>query len=135
MSEPIQVYPDPDGGGRTQSTVPVDGPTAVAGTVSGAVATGSLLVGTGNTVVGAFLQMAYQGGVQPDGRSPVTAVPMPYVTVAIIFGTLSVLLWGIALVRGYRMKERAMELSYAICDLGKKQGLFDKFKFKSNKAA
>ena len=38
MSEPIQVYPDPDGGGKTQSTVPVDGPTATAGTVSGAVA-------------------------------------------------------------------------------------------------
>ncbi|HKV07636.1 MAG TPA: hypothetical protein VJ725_05815 [Thermoanaerobaculia bacterium] len=133
MSEPIQVYPDPDGGGRTQSTVPVDSTTAVAGTASGAVATGSLLLGSGNTVV-AFLQMAYQGGVQPDGRLGVTAIPMPYVTVAIIFGALSVLLWGIALVRGFQMKKKAMELSYAICDLGKKNGLFDKY-FKSDKVA
>lgn len=134
MSEPIQVYPDPDGGGRPKSTVPVNGPTATAGTVSGAIATGSLLAGTGNTVGPVFLQMAaYQGG--PSGETLVTAVPLPYVVVAIVFGTLSVLLWGIALVRGYRMKEKAMELSYALCDLAEKHGLFTKFKFKSDKAA
>lgn len=130
MSEPIQVYPDPDGGGKPQKTVPVNGPTTTAGTVSGAIATGSLLVGTGNTVPPSFLQIAaYQGG-QPDGGTLVTAVPLPYVIVAIVFGTLSVLLWGIALVRGYRMKERAMEFSYAICDLADKHGLLAKFKFK-----
>lgn len=130
MSEPIQIYPDPDGGGKPQSTVPVNGPMATAGTVSGAVAAGSLLTGAGNSVVFPFLQMAaYQGG-QQGGTPPMVAVPMPYVTVAIVFGTLSVLLWGIALVRGYRMKERAMELSYALCDLADKHGLLAKFKFK-----
>jgi hypothetical protein len=134
MSEPIQVYPDPDGGSRPQSMVPVNGPTTIAGTVSGAIATGSLLAGTGNTIVDGFLQVAaYQGG-QPDGATLVTAVPLPYVTVAIVFGTLSVLLWGIALVRGYRMKERAMELSYALCDLADKHGLLAKFKLKKKAA-
>ena len=130
MSEPIQIYPDPDGGGRTQSTVPVDGPTATAGTLSGAVATGSLLMGTGDTVVSLIQMVAYQG-MQPDGRISVTAVPLPYVTVAIVFGTLAVLLWGIALVRGYRMKARVMGISEEVCQLSLKHGVLKKHGYKT----
>lgn len=130
MSEPIQIYPDPDGGGKTQSTVPVNGPTATAGTLSGAIATGSLLVGAGDTVVG-FLQMAaYQAGPAGGGTS-VTAVPLPYVTVAIVFGTLSVLLWGITLVRGYRMKARVMEISEEVCQLSLEHGVLKKHGYKT----
>ncbi|HSN88697.1 MAG TPA: hypothetical protein VL025_18180, partial [Thermoanaerobaculia bacterium] len=101
---PIEVYPPPDGG-TAKDTVPVDGGTAIAGTASGAVAGGSLLLGTGNAVMIGFLQNAGYAGPTSDGPS-VTAIPMPYVAVALFFSALSVLLWTIALIRGYRMKER-----------------------------
>jgi hypothetical protein len=129
MPEPIQVYPPPDGG-VAKNTVPVDGGTATAGTASGAVAAGSLLVGTGNAVVIGFLQMAGYAAPAADGPR-FTAVPMPYVTVAIIFGVLSVLLWTVALVRGYRMKERAMKISEEVCQLCEKNGIFKKHGYKT----
>lgn len=130
MPEPIQVYPDPDGG-TANSTVPVDGGTAIAGTASGAVATASLLLGAGDTVTSgvSFLQTAYNGAA--SGGEIATAVPMPYVAVAIFFGALSVLLWTIALVRGYRMKERAMRISEEVCQLCEKQGILKKHGYRT----
>ena len=131
MPEPIQVYPDPDGG-TAKNTVPVDGGTTTAGTASGAIATASLLLGAGDTVTAGFgfLQSAAYDTTASGGRL-VTAIPLTYVAVAIFFGALSVLLWTLALVRGYRMKQRALKISEEVCQLCADHGILKKHGYKT----
>jgi hypothetical protein len=126
----MNVYPDPNGGARSNSLVPSDTATATTAIVSGGVSVGTAATGLlpaliANTV--AFIQAA--PGYQV--ADPVTFMGFhdlgpKRVAIIVFFGALSVLLQVINLVRGIQMKEKLKRLSEQVCDVCEKAGLLSK---------
>ncbi|RPH55510.1 hypothetical protein EHM82_05175, partial [bacterium] len=112
---PVHVYPDPDGATNNANYVPsnviVDG----AGIAAGLISAGAAAAGTGAAIEAgtAFLQSAATAG--DVAVNFITAVPIQYVAVSILFGLLSVGLNAWNLVHGYRMKLRLIKLSRDVC--------------------
>jgi hypothetical protein len=113
---PVHVYPDPDGATNNANYVPsnviVDG----AGIAAGLISAGAAAAGTGAAIeASAFLQSAAQAGAAGTAVNLISAVPIQYVAVSILFGLLGVGLNVWNLVHGYRMKVRLLKLSRDIC--------------------
>lgn len=108
MPKPVEVYPDPDT--NTEGYVPTNTATAAASIASGLISAGAAAAGTGAAVeTVAFLQSTY--GSSGSVANLISAVPIQYVAVSIVFGLLSVGLASWNLVQGYRMKLRLKKLS------------------------
>lgn len=123
---PMNVYPDPNGGTRS-NLVPSDTTTAGAAIISGGVSVGTAATGLisaliANTV--AFVQ-ATPGYQVPDVATFMGfhALGPKRIAVIVIFGAISVLLQVINLVRGIQMKEKWKKLSEKVWDVCTKAGL------------
>jgi hypothetical protein len=115
---PAHVYPDPDGATNNSTYVPSNTAIDGAGIAAGLISAGAAAAGTGAAVEAstAFLQSAAQaGGAYGAAANIISAVPIQYVAVSILFGLLSVGLNVWNLVQGYRMKVRLLKLSRDIC--------------------
>jgi hypothetical protein len=113
MGEPMHVYPDPNGGGSNANYVPSDTRLATGGIVSGAVAVGAAATAVAPTFITnafLFLQSAPYPETAPRFLGLHGLTP-GYVAVIVFFGSLSVLLQVINLVKGIKMKQDLRELS------------------------
>jgi hypothetical protein len=126
-TEPMHVYPDPDGTANSNAYVPSNTATATGATVSGAISVAAAAPAVGPILITnalAFMQNAYAGNAQEVHRFMGLHDLKPgYVAIVVFFGSLSVLLQVINLVRGLRMKERLRKLSAQVCGLCEKAGL------------
>jgi hypothetical protein len=114
MGEPMHVYPDPNGGASGARYVPSDTRLATGGIVSGAVAAGAAASAVGpGFITNAFL---FFQSTAPYSETPARFLGLHgltpgYVAVIAFFGSLSVLLQVINLVKGIKMKQDLRELS------------------------
>jgi hypothetical protein len=113
MGEPMHVYPDPNGGASNATYVPSDTRLATGGIVSGGVAVGAAATAVAPSfITNAFL--FFQSAPYPETATRflgLHGLTPGYVAVIVFFGSLSVLLQVINLVKGIKMKQDLRELS------------------------
>jgi hypothetical protein len=131
MGDPkMGVYPDPDGGARSNNYVPSSVPLSSGGIISGGIAVGAAATGFSTSLITnalAFLQGgSYNAPAEASRVMGVHGLTAPYVAVILVFGSLSVILQVINLVRGLRMRERLKTLSSKVCSLCETAGLISK---------
>jgi uncharacterized membrane protein YtjA (UPF0391 family) len=126
--KPMNVYPDPDGGARSNAYAPSNTTVAVVATLSGGVAVGAAAPGLGPMLLTnalAFLQGAanYPATEASSRALGFHGLTGTSVAVVVFFGSLSVLLQVINLVLGLRMKERLRGLSEKVSQVCRTAGL------------
>jgi hypothetical protein len=126
----MHVYPDPNGGSNSNAYVPSDTRLAGAAIASGAVAVGAAAPAVGSALITSALTFLQTAPSQTAGADRVLGVihglGAGQVAVILIFGSLSVLLQVVNLLKGYRMKERLRRLSDRVCqECAKAGGVFD----------
>jgi hypothetical protein len=129
---PMNVYPDPNGGTRS-NLVPADTTTSSLAIASGGISAGTAATSLMSSLIVhtvAFIQSA------PGARTMDLTTFLGFhdigprrAAVIFIFGAISVLLQVINLVRGIQMKDRLKKLSQQVWDVCAKAGLL------TNKAA
>lgn len=117
---PMHVYPNPDGT-DSATTVPSNTVLDGASLASGAIAVGIAVVGSGTATEPALLFL--QSTAKSGGFLWIHAASSGYVAGFIFFGSLSVVLGTINLIRGIRLKERLRNLSRKVYQLAEKNGV------------
>ena len=117
---PMHIYPNPDGI-NSSTTVPSNTVLDGASLASGAIAVGIAVAGSGTATEPVFL--FFQSAARTGGFLSIGAASSGYVAGFIFFGSLSVVLGTINLVRGIRMKERLRNFSRKVYKLAEANGL------------
>ena len=112
MGDPMHVYPDPNGGARS-NMVPSDTRLAGGSIAAGAAAVVTAAAGSGTAPDGGIFLFLQGVGrtAAPGGLLGFHAVNGTYVALFILFASLSVVLATINLILGIRLKARLLPLA------------------------